>query len=91
MTPPLGAVTFLPHSTTDSHPDVQRLLLALPVSRLSIAPDDCAHGSAALRQSDATADMLGRLTVNPIRQLSSEATLPHLRLFAGSPGAGTPA
>jgi Zn-dependent protease len=47
-------------------------LLFLPVLLFSIIVHECAHGWVALRQGDATAYMLGRLTLNPV---------PHVDLF----------
>jgi len=48
------------------------LLLFLPVLLFSIIAHEYAHGWVALKQGDATAYMLGRLTLNPV---------PHVDLF----------
>ncbi len=48
------------------------LLLILPVLLFSVVLHEVAHGWVALREGDATAYMLGRLTLNPI---------PHIDIF----------
>jgi Zn-dependent protease len=63
---------------------VHELLLALPVLLFSMVAHEYAHGYAALRQGDATALNLGRLTLNPIKHIDPVFTIlmPALLLFA---------
>lgn len=66
---------------------MQEFLLALPVLLFSMVAHEFAHGYAALRQGDATALALGRLTFNPLKHIDPWLTvlLPVL-LFFGSGG-----
>jgi Zn-dependent protease len=50
-------------------------LLILPVLLFSVVLHEYAHGWAALRQGDATAFMLGRLTLNPVPHLDPIGSL----------------
>jgi Zn-dependent protease len=49
--------------------DLRVLLLVAPVLLFSLVAHEYAHGYAALRQGDATAYQLGRLTWNPIKHI----------------------
>ena len=53
----------------NDHPHVQEFLLALPVLLFSMVAHEYAHGYAALKQGDATAHALGRLTFNPLKHI----------------------
>lgn len=63
---------------------MQELLLALPVLLLSMVAHEYAHGYAALKQGDPTAQQLGRLTLNPLRHIDPFLTviMPLMLLFA---------
>lgn len=66
---------------------MQEFLLAIPVLLFSMVAHEYAHGYAALRQGDATAYQLGRLTFNPIKHIDPMMTviLPAI-LWFGSGG-----
>ncbi len=66
---------------------MQEFLLALPVLVISVVVHEYAHGYAALRQGDPTAQQLGRLTLNPLKHIDPWLTilLPAL-LWFGSGG-----
>lgn len=59
------------------------LILALPVLVFSLVAHEYAHGYAALKQGDTTAQEQGRLTLNPIPHIDPWLTviLPALLLF----------
>jgi Zn-dependent protease len=62
-------------------------LIALPVLLASMVAHEYAHGYAALRQGDATAMRLGRLTLNPAKHIDPLLTiLMPLALFFGTNG-----
>jgi Zn-dependent protease len=63
----------------------QTFLLIAPVLLFSMVAHEYAHGYAALRQGDATAYQLGRLTWNPIKHIDPFMTvlLPIMTFFAG--------
>lgn len=67
--------------------DYRLLLLAAPVLLLSMVAHEYAHGYAALRQGDTTAQALGRLTWNPAKHIDPVMTLivPLLLLASGGP------
>jgi Zn-dependent protease len=64
---------------------LQEFLLVAPVLLFSMVAHEYAHGYAALRQGDATAYQLGRLTWNPIKHIDPFMTvlLPILTFFGG--------
>ena len=47
--------------------ELDNFLLAAPVLLFSMVAHEYAHGYAALKQGDPTAQQLGRLTWNPIK------------------------
>ncbi len=65
----------------------QQLLLIGPVLLYSMVAHEYAHGWAALKQGDATAYSLGRLTWNPISHIDPFMTLllPIMLAVAGAP------
>lgn len=65
----------------------QQLLLVAPILLFSMVAHEYAHGWAALRQGDRTAQMLGRLTWNPLRHIDPFMTilLPLMLAWAGAP------
>ncbi|MDC9714431.1 MAG: site-2 protease family protein [Gammaproteobacteria bacterium] len=68
-------------------PDFQTLLIyALPLI-FAITVHEVAHGWVANQRGDATARMLGRLTLNPIKHIDPVGTLlvPAVLYFTGSP------
>jgi len=67
--------------------DLTQLLLVAPVLLFSLVAHDYAHGYAALRQGDATAYQLGRLTWNPVKHIDPFMTviLPVMLALAGGP------
>ncbi len=70
--------TFVPGlpSPVPAHlPDLQNLLLAVPVLLFSMVAHEYAHGYAALRQGDPTAYQLGRLTWNPVKHIDPFLTI----------------
>ncbi len=64
---------------------VGNFLLLAPVLLFSIIAHEYAHGYAALRQGDATAYQLGRLTWNPIKHIDPflSIILPILTFYVG--------
>ncbi|NIM52338.1 MAG: site-2 protease family protein, partial [Gemmatimonadales bacterium] len=54
---------------------MQEFILALPVLLFSMVAHEYAHGYAALRQGDPTAQALGRLTLNPLKHIDPFYTL----------------
>ncbi|MEJ7808783.1 MAG: site-2 protease family protein [Gemmatimonadaceae bacterium] len=66
---------------------LRNFLLAAPVLLLSMVAHEYAHGYAALRQGDATAYQLGRLTWNPAKHIDPFMTvLLPIMLFVSSGG-----
>jgi len=65
----------------------QQLLLIAPVLLYSMVAHEYAHGWAALKQGDPTAESLGRLTWNPVSHIDPFMTvlLPLMLAFAGAP------
>lgn len=61
--------------------------MALPVLIFSVVLHEVAHGWVALKQGDATAAMLGRLSLNPIGHLDPIGSLlvPGLLAISGAP------
>jgi len=53
----------------------QRFLLFAPILLLSVVAHEYAHGYAALKQGDNTAQMLGRLTWNPVKHIDPFLTI----------------
>lgn len=64
---------------------VQFFALALPVLLFSMVAHEYAHGYAALKQGDPTAQQLGRLTWNPLKHIDPFMTiiLPVLTMWQG--------
>ncbi len=54
---------------------LQNILFVAPVLLFSVIAHEYAHGYAALRQGDPTAQQLGRLTWNPIRHIDPFLTI----------------
>ena len=67
--------------------DLNGFLLAAPVLLFSMVAHEYAHGYAALKQGDTTAQDLGRLTFNPAKHIDPFMTviLPVTLAFAGLP------
>ncbi len=67
--------------------DLTQLLLVAPVLLFSLVAHEYAHGYAALRQGDATAYQLGRLTWNPVKHIDPFMTVlvPVMLALAGGP------
>jgi Zn-dependent protease len=67
--------------------NLQNFLLAAPVLLFSMVAHEYAHGYAALKQGDTTAQQLGRLTWNPIKHIDPFLTvlLPVLLFLVKSP------
>ena len=65
---------------------IELFLLFAPVLLMSMVAHEYAHGYAALKQGDPTAQQLGRLTWNPARHIDPVMTvvLPLLTYFGGS-------
>jgi Zn-dependent protease len=78
-----------PHSTPRPGPldSFQTFLFAAPVLLFSMVAHEYAHGYVALKQGDATAYQLGRLTWNPIKHIDPWMTiiLPVMLLIAHGP------
>ena len=55
--------------------NLQNFLLAAPVLLFSMVAHEYAHGYAALKQGDTTAQQLGRLTWNPIKHIDPFLTV----------------
>ncbi|MDO8500503.1 MAG: site-2 protease family protein [Gemmatimonadaceae bacterium] len=66
---------------------LQNFILIAPVLLFSMVAHEYAHGYAALRNGDATAYQLGRLTWNPAKHIDPFMTilLPLLLFFANAP------
>jgi Zn-dependent protease len=64
-------------------PKAIQLLLGAPVLLFAMVAHEYAHGYAALRQGDDTAQMLGRLSWNPLRHIDPWMTviLPAIMLY----------
>ena len=64
---------------------IELFLLYAPVLLASMVAHEYAHGYAALKQGDSTAQQLGRLTWNPIRHIDPVMTviLPLITYFGG--------
>lgn len=54
---------------------LQKFLLFAPILLLSVVAHEYAHGYAALKQGDNTAQMLGRLSWNPIKHIDPFLTI----------------
>jgi Zn-dependent protease len=54
---------------------LQTVLLVAPVLLFSVIAHEYAHGYAALKQGDTTAQQLGRLTLNPIKHIDPFLTI----------------
>lgn len=54
---------------------LQRFLLFAPILLLSVVAHEYAHGYAALKQGDNTAQMQGRLTWNPLKHIDPFLTI----------------
>jgi Zn-dependent protease len=69
-------------------PNFEGFLLAAPVLLLSMVAHEYAHGYAALKQGDPTAQQLGRLTWNPLKHIDPFLTilLPLLTWYGSSGG-----
>ncbi len=68
--------------------ELNRFLLAAPVLLFSMVAHEYAHGYAALKQGDPTAQQLGRLTWNPVKHIDPFLTvLMPVMLFILSKGA----
>ncbi|HJU89789.1 MAG TPA: site-2 protease family protein [Gemmatimonadaceae bacterium] len=66
---------------------IRNLLLLAPVLVFSVVAHEYAHGYAALKQGDTTAQSLGRLTWNPIKHIDPFMTILFpLMLYFGSGG-----
>ncbi len=67
--------------------NVQSFILIAPVLLFSMVAHEYAHGYAALRNGDATAYQLGRLTWNPAKHIDPFMTiiLPLLLFLANAP------
>jgi Zn-dependent protease len=67
--------------------NLQKALFAAPVLLFSMVAHEYAHGYAALKQGDATAYQLGRLTFNPLKHIDPFMTivLPVMTAMAGGP------
>ena len=65
--------------------DLRTLVLVAPVLLFSMVAHEYAHGFAALKQGDATAYSLGRLTFNPVKHIDPFMTiiLPVMTALAG--------
>lgn len=55
--------------------NLDKFLLAVPVLLFSMVAHEYAHGYAALKQGDSTAQQLGRLTWNPIKHIDPFLTI----------------
>jgi Zn-dependent protease len=54
---------------------LEKFILVVPVLLFSMVAHEYAHGYAALRQGDNTAQLLGRLTWNPLKHIDPVMTL----------------
>jgi len=68
-------------------PDFQTLLIYVIPLIFAITVHEVAHGWVANQRGDATAKMLGRLTLNPIKHIDLVGTIlvPAMLYFTGSP------
>jgi Zn-dependent protease len=68
-------------------PDIQTLLIYIIPLTFAITLHEFAHGWVANQCGDATAKMLGRLTLNPIKHIDPMGTIlvPVVLYFTGSP------
>lgn len=68
-------------------PDIQTLLIYIIPLTFAITVHEFAHGWVANQCGDATARMLGRLTLNPIKHIDPMGTIlvPIVLYFTGSP------
>ena len=71
LTPPIATASFRavrdPPAAAPQHVDtLQNILFVAPVLLFSVIAHEYAHGYAALKQGDPTAQSLGRLTWNPV-------------------------
>ncbi|GDX87322.1 hypothetical protein LBMAG44_12350 [Gemmatimonadota bacterium] len=74
-------------STFRAVDDFKKFLLVAPVLLLSMVAHEYAHGFAALKQGDDTAESLGRLTWNPLKHIDPWLTIVMpLVTFFGSGG-----
>jgi Zn-dependent protease len=67
--------------------DFARFLLVAPILLFSFVAHEYAHGYAALKQGDATAYQLGRLTWNPVKHIDPVMTVivPFMLWLANAP------
>ena len=65
---------------------LQRILFIAPVLLFSVIAHEYAHGYAALKQGDTTAQQLGRLTWNPIKHIDPFLTILMPLVMALMPG-----
>jgi Zn-dependent protease len=65
---------------------MEQLLISLPVLIFSIVLHEVAHGWVAYRQGDATAAMLGRLSINPLPHIDplGSIIIPAMMALSGS-------
>ena len=83
-----GSFRPFPPVPTSAPPNLDKVgtfLLLAPVLLFSIIAHEYAHGYAALKQGDATAYQLGRLTWNPIKHIDPfmSILLPILTYYIG--------
>ncbi|MGD8353611.1 MAG: site-2 protease family protein, partial [Pseudomonadota bacterium] len=66
---------------------IQNLLLQLPGLLLAISFHEMAHGYVAYLKGDYTAQMMGRITLNPIKHIDPFGTVlvPLILAFSGAP------
>ena len=71
----------------DDYTLIQKIALYALPALFAITLHEAAHGYAALRFGDRTAQMLGRLTLNPLKHIDPIGTVvvPLVLLFSGSP------
>ncbi len=83
--PPASGAEQAPLSQARFLERFQQFLLVAPVLLFSMVAHEYAHGYAALRQGDATAYQLGRLTWNPLKHIDPFMTvlLPILTFLGG--------
>ena len=70
-------------SAQDLIPEIIRLLYMIPAVLISLTLHEVSHGYMALRCGDPTAQMAGRLSLNPLRHLNLYGTLCMLLLGIG--------
>ena len=66
---------LVPHLRSRILGGLDNLLLAAPVLLFSMVAHEYAHGYAALKQGDPTAQQLGRLTWNPVKHIDPFLTI----------------